>query len=371
MRYLHLFVLPALLIHSAQAQIQKLIPVGYKHKHSSFKMMSDVPMNPWYFDELDLKTAWKYTEGNEDGLIALIDSGIDYKQDFMKPGVWQNLDEKNGNHRDNDNNGYKNDIIGWNFVQNNNNPMDASGHGTWLASFIAARPGKDHPRGICPQCVLMPLRIFNADGTGGENADERLINAIYYAIDNGARVINLATSGEGEDDDLKDAIAEAGKHDILVLAAASNDAENLDQADTYPARYQFPHMVTVAATTRNGNFTSNSNWGKKTVHFGAPGIDMVAYWRFAEDGDDAGWFEDGEGTSDAVAVASAVASLIRSANPKLKATEVKQIMMATVVPSGYLKNKTITGGVINAGAALKCATDRNLACLKSSRARSF
>ncbi|MCM0606767.1 MAG: S8 family serine peptidase [Xanthomonadaceae bacterium] len=319
-----------------------------------------VPLNPWYHKTLDLETAWKYTLGNSNGLIALIDSGIDYKQTFLEEGVWQNLKEKIGNNRDNDKNGFKNDVIGWNFDLDNNKPMDASGHGTWLASFMIARPGKNHPTGICPGCEIMPLRIFDEDGYTKD--DDVLVDAIYYAIDNGAKIINLATASEGADSELKKALIEAGKHDILVLAAASNDAENLDNADTYPARYQFPFMVTVAATRQNGNLTSNSNWGKKTVHFGAPGIDLVAYWRFAEDGDQPGWFVDGEGTSDAVAMASAVAGLIRSKNPRLKATEVKQIMINTVTPSGYLKNKTITGGVINAGAALKCAAD--LKCLK-------
>lgn len=318
-----------------------------------------VPMHPWYHEALDIETAWKYTKGNAKGLIALIDSGIDYKQDFLKPNIWHNPYEKTGNNRDNDRNGYKNDVIGWNFDLENNNPMDESAHGTWLASFMVARPGKDHPTGICPGCQIMPLRIFDEEGMGDDDA---LVDAIYYAIDNGARVINLATASEGTNPELRKALVEAGKHDVLVLAAASNDHEDLDRADTYPARYQFPFMVTVAATRQNGNLTSNSNWGKKTVHFGAPGIDLVAYWRVAEDGDPPGWFVDGEGTSDAVAMASAVAGLIRSHNPTLKATDVKDILMNTVTPSKYLTNKTITGGIINAGAALKCAHD--LKCLR-------
>lgn len=360
----------ALFVSTVSAQTLRIFnidpyeDVRGRYPHSiKIKKHREIPIRPWYFDALNIEGAWKYSKGSSQGLIAMVDSGIDYEQEFFNGGIWRNLKEKTGNNRDNDGNGYKNDIKGWNFVKQNNNPMDMSAHGTWLSSFMIARPGKDHPTGLCPGCTIMPLRIFNADGTGGANADERLIEAIDYAVANGAKIINLATAGEGEDEDLEAAIRDAGKKDVLVLAAASNDEENLDQVDTYPAKYKFPHMATVAATSPNGDFSARSNWGHKSVHFGAPGDRMVGYWILAEDGDDAGWFDDGEGTSDAVAVASAVAGLIRSAYPELKATEVRDILMKTVTPSRYLKNKTITGGIINAEAALRCAADRRLSCL--------
>lgn len=330
-----------------------------------FLGFSEAAFRPWYFDTLNLDQAWKITKGNSNGLIALVDSGVNYKLPFLKQNIWLNPGEKPDNRKDNDGNGFNNDMVGWDFVQDDNKPLDVSAHGTWLASFMVATatPGSDHPQGICPKCELMPVRFIDDEGYGD---DEALIESIYYAIDNGAKVINLATSAEGYDGELKAAIAEAGKKDILVIAAASNDSEDLDKASTYPAKFKFPHMVTVASVTEDGDLSARSNWGNESVHFGAPGDHMTGYWIDSED-DGPAWFyddEEGEGTSDACAVTSAVAGLVRSANPKLSAEQTKKILMKTVQKSPDLKNKVITGGIIDAGAAVKCAVDPKLSCLR-------
>jgi subtilisin family serine protease len=168
--------------------------------------------------------------------------------------------------------------------------------------------------------------------------------------------MNLSFAGEGKDADMERALKYAESRDVVVVIAAANDHLNLNHESVYPAKYNFSNTITVAASDRDDKLIQKSNWGDKFVHLAVPGDRISGIWL--------GEWDHGDGTSDATAVMSGAVALLRSAAPQLKASQVKAIFLATVRPSPFLKNKVITGGVLDLEAAVDCATQSTLPCLR-------
>ena len=337
-----------------------------------FSSQARVPLQKSYLDSWHLRDirafeAWKTSKGDPSTVVAVVDSGIDYNRPELNSNMWRNPNEIDGNRIDDDNNGFVDDIFGWDFVHNRPDPMDKSMHGTLLANFIAGVEAPSYLNvGVCPRCNLMAVRFMNRDGLGDtDDAIKGLNYAVRVNTAKGARglnkkvsVINFSFSGEGYDKDLYEAIAEAGRNDILVMAAASNDGLNLDRDNIYPAKFQLPNLVTVGASDRDRKLWDGSNWSPKFVHIAAPGSDLTGLWNGK-------WDNECEGTSDATAIASGAAALLRSAAPHVKAPQVREILIRTSRPSAALKSKVASGGVIDVKAALDCIMDSTLPCLKT------
>lgn len=308
----------------------------------------------WHLDKIGAKNVWKISQGDPDTVIAIVDSGINYNHPDLAPNIRWKMSEFPMNGKDKDGNGFIDDVIGWDFVKSNALPWDRSWHGTFLAGIIAAVEGNGiGVAGVCPKCSILPVRFLNWEGLGDT---EDAIKGLRYAIAEKASVINFSFSGEGYDKDLYNAIVEAGKADILVVAAASNDGLNDDYQDIYPAKFNLPNLITIAASTQDDKLWEESNWGKRTVHIAAPGDHIYSIWGEKID--------EGSGTSDAAAVVSGAAGLLRSIAPHLSAEEVKQVFMATATPSRKIKNKLVVDGVLNLEAAVACARAPGLPCLR-------
>lgn len=311
----------------------------------------------WYLDTIGARRVWqRYTEGSRDTIVAVVDSGIDYNLPEIAYNIWHNPHEQ-VNGLDDDHNGYVDDIIGWDYVTGKNLPYDRAGHGTFMATIIAGLHGNGiGGSGVCPSCSIMPVRFLNYDGLG-DDADA--IEAIYYAAKNGARVMNLSFAGDGQNADLLRALHYAQAKDVFVVVAAGNDSENLNRSAVYPAKYDLPNMITVAAATHRDQILDESNYSDKFVHLATPGEDIYGYWL--------GDWDHGQGTSDAAAVTSGAIGLIRSAAPSLNAAQVKQVVLASVRKVDGLEKKTITGGVLDVEAAVACATAQGLPCLQGGK----
>lgn len=295
----------------------------------------------WHLFAVNAPQVWSsVTAGNPGVRIAIIDSGIDYNHPDINANLARNADGS---------------LVGWDYIWSCGLPFDRDGHGTFVAA-IAAAIGDNGigTSGVCPHCSIMPLRFLNYDGLGDT---EDAIESIYRAIKNHAAVINLSFAGEGYDEDLKKAIMAADAANIVVVVAAGNDHENVDNSSTYPAKFALPNMLTVSAIDQDGKVTSRSNWGKHSVNIAAPGEEIWSLWLNGE-------YDKGDGTSLAAPVVAGVAGLVRSANPSLNARVVVQIIEATVHPLATLKGKTKTEGMVDAMAAVKCAKDPALSCLK-------
>jgi subtilisin family serine protease len=226
--------------------------------------------------DIDGPLAWDIETGGE-VIIAVLDTGVAYNHPDLAANMWTNMEEVLDG-TDTDGNGFVDDIRGWDFVgdeeDEDNDPMDPDGHGTFVAGIIAAQGNNGlGMTGVCWSARIMPLRFLNAFGEGSV-ADE--IEAINYAVAMGAKVINASYGSTRFSNAEREAIAAAGEAGVLFVAAAGNRAADSDQSPEYPASYDLDNIISVAATTQDDSLAWFSNFGMDTVHVGAPGVHIVA-----------------------------------------------------------------------------------------------
>ena len=221
--------------------------------------------------DIDAPEAWDITTGSSDVIIAVIDSGLDYNHPDLADNVWTNPGEVPGDGQDNDSNGHVDDVGGWDFVDNDNNPIDSHNHGTHVAGTIAAVGNNSVGiTGVCWAAKIMALRFLDAFGFG---TTDKAISAIEYANDKGAHVINNSWGGGGFSQALKDAIDASA---AVVVCAAGNDGTDNDSTPSYPASYSSANIIAVAATDQSDNKASFSNYGLTSVDVAAPGTNIYS-----------------------------------------------------------------------------------------------
>lgn len=240
---------------------------------------------------------------------------------------------------------HPNDFIGWNFVNNTNNPLDDNDHGTNVAGIIGAQGTAGSVDGVDPTISLMDLKFIASDGTGSLSD---YIEALDYAIQHGARIVNNSWSGAPDSTDLYNAIVSAQQNGMIFVAAAGNYSVDTDTTPYYPGSFTLPNVVTVAALTSTGTLASFSDYGAKTVDVGAPGVNIESTLPN-------GQYGEMSGTSQATPFATGVLALVWSEYPTMSYQQVISDVEASVTPIAALKGKSVTGGEVNAAAALKLA----------------
>jgi len=249
--------------------------------------------------DIDAPEAWDICTGSSDVIIAVIDSGVAYDHPELAPNIWTNTGEVADNGVDDDGNGYVDDTQGWDFVGDDNDPMDYGGHGTHVAGTIAGV--SNNTRGITGMmwdAQIMPLRFLDMFGNGSTSD---AILAIDYAIDNGAKVLNNSWGGGNYSQFLKEAIERAETAGALFIASAGNEGDDNDSTPHYPSNYDVDNIITVAATDQNDNLASFSNYGATSVDVAAPGTNIYSTIPareviFSDDFDDGNidpWITDG------------------------------------------------------------------------------
>jgi hypothetical protein len=246
--------------------------------------------------DIGIERVWYKFPGSDSLVVAVVDAGFDFLHPDLKGRNWINKAEAAGKPGvDDDGNGYVDDSLGWDFVENDNDPQDYHGHGTLTGSLIAA--GFDNQMGIAgaiAQARIMPLRVLDASGHGDESA---IAKGIQYAVKNGAKAINFSIGGSADNTAMRTAFQAARTAGVPIVVAAGNDAIDLDAHPTYPAAYGYDNILVVAAHDHAGELCSFSNYGKAMVHLAAPGEFVPAcglpgpiYPYMAEfDTDDLGW----------------------------------------------------------------------------------
>ena len=301
-------------------------------------------------------------------VVAVIDSGLDWHHpDLTDAILWRNEGEIPGNGIDDDRNGYADDIIGWNFIAGTNIPWDRDGHGTFVSGLIAAKQNnKRGIAGINPHARIMVLKAV--DDFGNTRASY-LTEAIVYAANNGARVINLSVGGKKPTKAEQLAIAYAHSKGVVIVAAAGNEGENV--ADFAPAG--FDNVLTVASTDTKDKRAGFSNWGP-SVDIAAPGIDVLSLRAHRTDlmmnvpgmnykpgdnivGRDKRYFR-ASGTSFSAPIVTATASLLFTKNPDLTNTQVERMILHAAKDVETPGWDQYTGyGLLDAGAALQAGPD--------------
>jgi len=298
--------------------------------------------------DIDAPQAWDISTGNPDIVVAVIDTGVDYNHPDLSTNIWTNSGEIPANGIDDDNNGYIDDIHGYDFINNDGDPIDDHGHGTHVAGTIAAKGNNAlGVVGVAWQSQVMVLKFLGANGRGLTSG---AIDAIQYATKMGARLSNNSWSGGARSAALIDAIAAADEAGILFVAAAGNRSINTDIISEYPASYKLDNIISVAATDHNDHRADFSNYGSSNVDLGAPGQRILST-AITRSGNPPG-YRYLNGTSMASPHVSGAAALILSAFPNMNHRQVKDRILNTVDPIAELQGITVTGGRLNIAKAL-------------------
>jgi subtilisin family serine protease len=359
---------------------------------------------------IDATTAWNVTTGKPRTVVAVTDTGIDYTHPDLYQNIWINQGEIPADRRKNlvsfegngiitmadlnnpanwgvgkiepaaghnyvtaadllapmkldshgndtglggwatgkvdPTTGFVDDIIGWNFVANNNNPLDDNGHGTHVAGIIGAMGTSSGTIGVDPNALLMPLKFMNASGVGSIGA---YIAAVDYAVQEGARIVNNSWAGGGFTTLLQNAITNAQASGVIFVAAAGNGSTNIDTNPTYPASYTGSNMVVVASSSRTGALSSFSNFGTGTVQVAAPGEGILSTLPNNQYGQLSG-------TSMAAPEVTGTLALIWAVHPNWTYTQVINQLLSTVQKDSQLDGKVSTGGIIDAANAVGALT---------------
>lgn len=297
-------------------------------------------------EQMDLTGASRRTQG-EGVTVAVVDTGADFTVPDLRGAAWTNPDEIPGNKRDDDHNGYVDDIHGVS-VLTSGKPYDFEGHGTAVAGIIAARPGREGTAGVAPKAKIMAVQALADDKNGDMNA---VAKGIRYAVDEGADVINLSLSGDRPSRPLLEALAYAGNHRVFIVAATGNEHRDIDRKPTFPAALKADNIISVAAVTDRRTISSYSNYGADTVDVGAYGDRIVV-------AHPDGRFVRMSGTSMATPQVTGIAALLASTYPE-RIEDFKRALIASVSPTAKLRPFIRTAGVPNALAALNWMAARH------------
>ncbi len=288
--------------------------------------------------DINLEPAWQMCQGSADVVVAVIDTGTDIIHPDLAPNIWTNPDEVPDDGLDNDYNGLIDDINGWDFYNQDNSVYDCpdiDGHGTHLAGIIAAVRDSYGVAGVAPLVKIMPVKFIGSPD-GGNTADAIL--AIEYAANKGVKFANCSWGSDNYDQLLYDAMAAAP---ILFIAAAGNESTNNDTVPVYPASFDLPNVISVAAIDNQGNLASFSNYGA-SVDVAAPGNYVLSTVPNAD-------YAFMSGTSNAAPHVSGVAALMFSAGITDLTTIKNRILdSARHHQLNSLSGKVFTGGVIDA-----------------------
>jgi subtilisin family serine protease len=292
--------------------------------------------------DIDAFEAWDLQTGSKDVLVGVIDTGVDRTHVDLAANMWTNEKEIPGNGKDDDGNGFVDDVHGWDFYDNDNNPTDGGSHGTHCAGTIGAvgNNGKGVV-GVSWNVSMVGIRFLGP--MGGYTSDA--VKSINYATKIGVALTSNSWGGGGFSSSLKNAIDNAGKKGIGFVAAAGNSAYDNDSVPSYPSSYDSENIISVGAHDHKGKIAWFSQWGKKSVDLFAPGVNVVS----TVPGNKYASFN---GTSMATPHVSGAYATILASHPTWTVVEVKNALLNSTDPETGLANKCVTGGRLNLHQAL-------------------
>lgn len=314
--------------------------------------------------DIDALGAWDFTTGSSDVIVAVIDSGIDYNHSDLSPNMFRNTADCNNNGNDDDDNGYIDDCYGIDTYNNDSNPLDDNNHGTHVAGTIGAVGNNGiGVVGINWDVKIMPCKFVNASGSGTTEAAIDCLEYVRVLKDRGHNIVATNNSWGGGDfsQALLDAIDTHRQAGILFITAAGNGnffglGLNNDQSPFYPCNTYLPNVICVAATTRTDDRATFSNYGRRNVHIGAPGSDILSTTRN-------GNYGTSSGTSMATPHVTGVAALLKAADPSLDWRAIKNLILTGGDNVNSMAN-TVTQKRLNANGAVTCSDSTVLTRLR-------
>lgn len=285
--------------------------------------------------------AWTQSTG-AGVLVAILDSGIQVGHPDLAANVWSNPGEIPANGRDDDANGIIDDVHGANMFDMTGTVDDDNGHGTHVAGIVAARHGNAiGGSGLAPDATIMPVKVLDAQMAG---TTDTLARGIRYAVDEGARILNVSVNSDSDTQSVSDAVHYAAQHGAIVVASAGNNDRDIDVLPSYPASLGDAAVVSVAADTERGLLWQLSNTGLLSVDLAAPGEHIASTTRGSG-------YQSRTGTSAAAPFVSASLALLAAARPDLSPGALRSAILTTTrrtsILSGLLGN-----GRLDVGAAM-------------------
>ena len=296
--------------------------------------------NPMTQAPIQQTNSWPLLTSNlAKSVIAIIDTGLDFSHPAFANAIWTNPGEIPGNGIDDDQDGFVDDVHGWNFAYGNNTPQDDEGHGTHVSGIVLGMGQNifQTPAPATSNIAIMPLKFLDSTGSGSTSD---AISAIYYAVDKGAKVLNNSWGGGSYSQALAEAIAYAYSQDVLFVAAAGNATNNNDTNPSYPASYQIPNVVAVAASDNTDVIASFSNYGTQSVPLSAPGVNVLSTYP-------GGQYATMSGTSMATPFVAGAAALMRYQNPHMNSYQIKQLIMSSANSVNDLQPYVSTSARLN------------------------
>jgi len=291
--------------------------------------------------DINCPEAWDLTTGSSSFVIGDIDSGVNWSHPDLAANIWSNPGEVVDG-IDNDGNGRIDDVRGWDFVNNDNNPTDDNGHGTHTSgTFGAVGNNGVGVAGVMWSCKILPLKFLNASGNG---AISGALSALQYCTSKGVKVSNNSWGGGGFSQSFLDAINASQSVGHIFVAAAGNASNNNDASPSYPASYSSGNIIAVVATNNNDGFASFSNYGATSCDVGAPGVTIYSTYLSS--------YAYLDGTSMATPHVAGVVGLVYVRNPSWTWSQVRTQILSTSRPLASLSGRCATGGIVNAAAAL-------------------
>lgn len=299
----------------------------------------------WGLNNVNAPGAWDKTTGDRRVVVAVVDTGVDYTHPDLAQNIWRNTREIPGNGIDDDGNGFIDDTRGWSFVDKNAQPLDSDGHGTHVAGIIGASGNNGiGVSGVDPNVQIMPVKV----SSNGSLLISNAVRGIDYAVKNGANIINCSFGGNTYSTALYSAIARANTAGVTIVAGAGNNGSNSDAAPFYPADYDLPNIISVAATDATNQLASFSNYGLQTVDLGAPGANIYSTIP--------GSYGYKSGTSMATPFVAGAAALLLSKQPTLTPVQIRSTLMNTGDALPALQGKTASGRRLNLNQAIAAIT---------------
>ena len=293
---------------------------------------------------LGIENAWDFTIGSSNVVVAVSDTGIYARHQDLANQIWTNFKEIPNNGKDDDGNGFIDDVSGWNFIANNGKPADDHGHGTHVSGIIGAEGNNNYGvSGVNWEISIMPLKFLDQNGSGSTSGG---ISTILYAADNGAKILNASWGSSTDSKALKDAIDYGFSKGMITVAAAGNNSANSDKTPIYPAGTDSDGIIAVASSSADGQLSSFSNFGGTSVHLAAPGSNVLS--TYLNDS-----FTRMSGTSMATPMASGVAGLLLAMDPSLSALELKNGLINSVIVRPSYAGVLITEGDLDASTTLQ------------------
>lgn len=300
------------------------------------------PSTQWNLINVNTEEAWNFTQGNSDITIAIIDSGIDFTHPDLVNQSWINRDELSGNGKDDDSNGYIDDVSGWDFRDGDNDPSPGHEHGTFVAGLIAADDDGHLMVGIAPGIKIMNIRFLDDSNSFSGSDWGMFTEAVNYAVENGADIIHMSIQANGiPPSDFYNSLKSAYEQGVIIVSVTGNNQDHV----TYPGNYS--EVIAVSATTQSQSIASFSSPGDQN-EICAPGADVYSI----EPGTLS--LRTGSGTSFAAPLVSGTIGLMKSLNKDLSTDKIREILHNTSTDLGEVGKDPIFGyGLLNACKALE------------------